>query len=121
VVASRKGKPVSEIKYTYDELNRLIETVYPDGRSVRYTYDPAGNRIETRLYEAGEEIPAAVPIKPPGLPAIPALAAQTPFTMAAAPPPRKKTPRLALILGAVSLLFMCLCLALSAGAAANLF
>ena len=112
---------MSEIKYTYDELNRLVETAYPDGRRMRYTYDPAGNRIESRLYEAGEEVPAAVAIKPPGLPAVPPPAAAPPYTPAAAPAPRKKTPRLALVLGAVSLLFLCLCLALSAGAAANLF
>jgi len=37
------------------------------------------------------------------------------------PAPREKIPRLVNILGAVSLLFLCLCLAQSAGAAANLF
>jgi YD repeat-containing protein len=118
---TRKGLPLSEINYTYDELNRLVETVYPDGRRVRYTYDPAGNCIETRLFKAGEEAPAAVPVKGPGLPAIPAPAPQPPFMPAASPPPRKKIPRLALALGAASLLFLCLCLALSAGVATNLF
>ena len=112
---------MSEINYIYDELNRLVETAYPDGRRVRYVYDPAGNRIETRLYEAGEQAPAAVPVKGPGLPAMPALAAQPAFAPVTLPPPRKKIPRLAIVLGASSLLFLCLCLALSAGAIVNLY
>ena len=112
---------MSEILYTYDELNRLVETVYPDGRRVRYTYDPAGNRLEVRLVEVGEESPAAVPVKQAGLPAVPTPPAQPPFTPAVPPVPPKKIPRLALVLGAASLVFLCLCLVLSAGAAANLF
>jgi YD repeat-containing protein len=31
--------------YLYDELNRLIQVIYEDGRRVTYTYDAAGNRI----------------------------------------------------------------------------
>lgn len=32
-------------QYVYDELNRLIQVIYEDGRRVTYTYDAAGNRI----------------------------------------------------------------------------
>jgi YD repeat-containing protein len=32
-------------QYVYDELNRLIQVIYEDGRRVIYTYDAAGNRI----------------------------------------------------------------------------
>jgi YD repeat-containing protein len=31
--------------YVYDELNRLIQVIYEDGRKVIYTYDALGNRI----------------------------------------------------------------------------
>ena len=31
--------------YLYDELNRLIQVTYEDGRRVTYTYDALGNRI----------------------------------------------------------------------------
>ncbi len=31
--------------YVYDELNRLIQVIYEDGRRVTYTYDSLGNRI----------------------------------------------------------------------------
>jgi YD repeat-containing protein len=31
--------------YLYDELNRLIQVIFEDGRRVTYTYDASGNRI----------------------------------------------------------------------------
>ncbi len=31
--------------YNYDELNRVIQVIYEDGRGVTYTYDASGNRI----------------------------------------------------------------------------
>jgi YD repeat-containing protein len=31
--------------YLYDELNRLIQVIYEDGRTVTYTYDASGNRV----------------------------------------------------------------------------
>ncbi len=31
--------------YVYDELNRLHQVIYEDGRSVTYTYDNTGNRL----------------------------------------------------------------------------
>jgi YD repeat-containing protein len=36
--------------YTYDELNRLIQVIYEDGRGVIYTYDASGNRITLASY-----------------------------------------------------------------------
>jgi YD repeat-containing protein len=29
----------------YDELGRLIQVIYEDGKKINYTYDAAGNRI----------------------------------------------------------------------------
>ena len=33
------------ISYAYDSLNRLVQAVYSDGTSIRYTYDSGGNRV----------------------------------------------------------------------------
>ena len=33
------------ITYEYDDLYRLIKTIYPDGTVIEYTYDAAGNRL----------------------------------------------------------------------------
>lgn len=33
------------VQYTYDLLNRLTSAAYPDGTSIVYTYDSAGNRL----------------------------------------------------------------------------
>jgi YD repeat-containing protein len=35
-------------QYVYDELNRLRQVIYEDGRTITYTYDAAGNRITLR-------------------------------------------------------------------------
>ena len=65
-----------ETVYEYDELDRLIKTVYPDGNSetlkydgigniassydrngnkTSYKYDAVGNLIETKLYRVDEQ------------------------------------------------------------------
>ena len=32
------------ISYSYDQLGRLVQAVYPDGTTIQYTYDSYGNR-----------------------------------------------------------------------------
>jgi YD repeat-containing protein len=32
--------------FAYDEVHRLTQVTHPDGRTVKYRYDPAGNRLE---------------------------------------------------------------------------
>ncbi|MDE7367319.1 MAG: RHS repeat protein [Lachnospiraceae bacterium] len=36
-----------DIKYEYDELNRIIKETYPDGTTIIYQYDKNGNLLET--------------------------------------------------------------------------
>lgn len=38
------GLLASVIHYEYDALNRLTRVSYPDGSTIAYRYDPAGNR-----------------------------------------------------------------------------
>jgi YD repeat-containing protein len=33
--------------YRYDDLNRLVEIINEDGTLITYTYDPAGNLMQT--------------------------------------------------------------------------
>lgn len=39
-------KEEKEIQYEYDELNRLVRVIYPDGTEVLYKYDRNGNLID---------------------------------------------------------------------------
>ena len=41
--------PAENITYTYDDLNRLEQAIYPDGTIIQYSYDNVGNRLEQRL------------------------------------------------------------------------
>lgn len=42
--------PASDsITYSYDSLNRLLAASYADGRSLSYSYDPAGNRTALQI------------------------------------------------------------------------
>lgn len=43
------------ITYRYDELGRLIQVIYGDGTTIRYTYDAAGNRL-TQQVSRGPDI-----------------------------------------------------------------
>jgi YD repeat-containing protein len=38
--------PNSAATYVYDSLNRLTQVKLDDGRTVRYTYDAAGNLVQ---------------------------------------------------------------------------
>lgn len=50
VVAALFAAPASQAEtaqYTYDELGRLIQVVYSNGKTITYSYDAAGNRTAT--------------------------------------------------------------------------
>jgi YD repeat-containing protein len=40
-----KLSQAGNVSYVYDELNRLRQAIYDDGKIVTYTYDKAGNRV----------------------------------------------------------------------------
>ena len=35
----------ASVTYTYDTMNRLTRVAYPDGTTIAYAYDSAGNRL----------------------------------------------------------------------------
>ena len=43
------GEEEDGIEYEYDELNRVVQAVYPDGTTVEYHYDENGNLLETTV------------------------------------------------------------------------
>src|SRR5688572_32356413 len=43
-VCESKGQSIT---YQYDNLQRLVEVIFTDGRIIKYSYDPSGN-IKTR-------------------------------------------------------------------------
>jgi YD repeat-containing protein len=47
------------LQYNYDNLNRIIQTVFSDGRIVNYSYDDLGNRISMVVNDG---IPENLPI-----------------------------------------------------------
>ena len=51
--------------YVYDELNRLIQVIFEDGRRVTYTYDASGNRLEVAI-SYSETNPPTTTASPPG-------------------------------------------------------
>jgi YD repeat-containing protein len=53
------------VNYIYDELNRLIRVEYGDGSIVEYTYDNAGNRLETKT-QVADTTPPTTTASPPG-------------------------------------------------------
>src|ERR1043165_1755594 len=48
-----------DVSYIYDSQNRLVEVHYPD-RTIKYTYDAAGNRVTTTV-----EVASATPTPTP--------------------------------------------------------
>ena len=53
------------VNYTYDGLNRLIRVDYGDGTVIEYTYDNAGNRLETKA-QVADTTPPTTTASPPG-------------------------------------------------------
>jgi YD repeat-containing protein len=50
-VISVTGEPViTDVTYTYDDLNRLTGADYGDGSHIGYSYDSAGNRTQKICY-----------------------------------------------------------------------
>jgi YD repeat-containing protein len=39
------------IDYVYDDLNRLIQVIYPTGEIIHYTYDATGNLLSVSQTE----------------------------------------------------------------------
>lgn len=54
-MADRGSQIGWEIRYTYDELNRLVEVIYGAGQGIRYTYDAVGNRTARTIVVPFEE------------------------------------------------------------------
>jgi YD repeat-containing protein len=52
------------VSYVYDELNRLTQAIYDDGKIVTYTYDKAGNRRVKDVAQLQEKV--STPTKPTG-------------------------------------------------------
>ena len=44
----------TDVKYSYDSLNRLIRTDYSNGIRVEYTYDEVGNRLTKEITQSPE-------------------------------------------------------------------
>ena len=54
----------ANVSYVYDELNRLRQAIYGDGKIVTYTYDKAGNRVVKETAQLQEAV--SRPSKPTG-------------------------------------------------------
>lgn len=61
------------VVYTYDDLGRLISAAYPNGVTIIYTYDAAGNRTQVAA--------ASTPPPPPPPPPPPLSASVTPTSI----------------------------------------
>src|SRR5579883_431841 len=45
------------IQYSYDSLNRITAVVYPDGTTITYSYDAAGNRLSRIVSNRNNAVP----------------------------------------------------------------
>jgi YD repeat-containing protein len=54
----------ANVSYVYDELNRIRQAIYDDGKIVNYTYDKAGNRRVKEIAQLQETV--SPPTKPTG-------------------------------------------------------
>lgn len=55
------GSSAGTFSYRYDALHRLIAVTHPDGASIQYSYDPAGNRTQMVVAEAPDTDADGVP------------------------------------------------------------
>lgn len=49
----------AQVGYSYDALNRLTRVAYPDGTTIAYTYDSAGNRLSQVIANPSIPLPKA--------------------------------------------------------------
>jgi trimeric autotransporter adhesin len=43
-----------EVRYVYDDFNRLVGVIDPSGAAAQYTYDAVGNVLAITRYSAGQ-------------------------------------------------------------------
>lgn len=46
------------VAYSYDQLGRLSQAIYPNGAIIRYNYDPNGNRTSYVVTGSGNSPPS---------------------------------------------------------------
>src|SRR5487761_1914223 len=56
---------VLAVNYSYDSLNRLTNVDYGNGSVIRYTYDPAGNRLTYSAAVSSDTTPPTIVITSP--------------------------------------------------------
>ena len=55
MVRAEEQDSSTEIRYEYDELNRIEKVIYPDGTIVTYEYDENGNITKTNIITPDQE------------------------------------------------------------------
>ena len=55
MVRAEEQDSSTEMRYEYDELNRIVKVIYPDGTIVTYEYDENGNITKTNIITPDQE------------------------------------------------------------------